>query len=159
MTMMTPSDRGWEETLRATSVGVLEDLCFVCPDPAPDPTPASASALTVEVAFEGPMAGKVSLRFLDLPREDIAAAMLGDVDGGLSEAETRDALGEVANVICGQLLPRIAGADAVFDLRPPFFREKEGLGRADAFVALAALGGRIEVALSLTTGAIAGAAS
>ncbi len=140
------------DALMTTSVGVLEDLCFVCPDPAGDSAPQSMKTLTVEVAFEGPVQGSLTLRFLDVPREEIAAAMLGEVSGELSESDTRDALGEVANVICGQLLPRIAGDRAVFDLGAPSFAESARRDGADASIALAALGGRIEVALHVAKG-------
>jgi hypothetical protein len=44
--------------------------------------------------------------------------MLG-VDEPPATAQQYDALGEIANVICGNLLPRIAGPQAVFQLSPP----------------------------------------
>ncbi len=152
--MKRVNDVRLEEALRATSVSVLEDLCFVCPDPADDPSPSRTSALTVEVTFRGPAKGALALRFLDLPREEIARAMLGEEDSALSEEETRDALGEVANVICGQLLPRVAGDEVVFDLGPPSYSDVAAPGEPEAFVAFAALGGRIEVALRVTSGAL-----
>lgn len=143
------------EELLATSVGVLEDLCFVCPDPTDGSTPKAGDGITVQVGFRGPAKGRLALRFVGVPQQDIAAAMLGDDDTVLSTAETRDAIGEVANVICGQLLPRIAGDTAVFDLDPPCFPETDGKD-FDGFVALAALGGRIEIAFRVDQGTIAG---
>ena len=147
------------DALAETSVGVLEDLCFVCPDPTDDGEPSSRVALTVEVSFAGPVAGKLALRFLDVPREEIAAAMLGESADEVSESDLRDAMGEVANVICGQLLPRIGGSQAVFDLGPPTFFEGQTPAPADAFVALAALGGRVEVSLFVSSGSFLGAAA
>lgn len=146
------------DALTTTCVGVLEDLCFVCPDPTEDGRPSPRDALSVEVAFRGPVGGKVALRFLDVPREEIASAMLGESDGVISEADLRDAMGEVANVICGQLLPRIGGAAAVFDLDAPKFIEKTPGAASDAFVALSALGGRVEVSLFVSAGSFAGQA-
>jgi len=143
------------DALVATSVGVLEDLCFVCPDPAEDAAPSSKDVLTVEVGFSGPVAGKLALCFLDVRRAEIASAMLGEGPEPLSEGDIRDAMGEVANVICGQLLPRIGGKEAVFDLGAPTFVERGAQAKTDAFVALAALGGRIEVSLCVTKGSFA----
>ncbi len=48
----------------------------------------------------------------------LAANMLGQ-DEAPSERLQRDARGEVANVICGNVLPMIAGADGAFDLDAP----------------------------------------
>ena len=53
--------------------------------------------------------------------DDVARAfaenMLGVSDADL--AMVRDALGEVANVVCGNLLPDLAGREAVFHLSAP----------------------------------------
>jgi CheY-specific phosphatase CheX len=48
----------------------------------------------------------------------LAANMLGQANAP-PEEQQHDALGEVANVVCGNLLPRIAGAKEVFQLGPP----------------------------------------
>jgi CheY-specific phosphatase CheX len=49
---------------------------------------------------------------------DLAANMLGTEDDPTDEV-VLDALGEVTNVICGNVLPSLSGANAVFDLSAP----------------------------------------
>lgn len=48
----------------------------------------------------------------------IAANMLGEEEP-VAEELMADALGEIANVICGNALPAIAGKKEVFRLQPP----------------------------------------
>ena len=52
----------------------------------------------------------------------IAANMLG-VDETPSESQQDDALGEIINVICGNMLPNISSPEAVFDVGIPQFLE------------------------------------
>jgi CheY-specific phosphatase CheX len=137
-----------DELLQA-SVQVLEELCFVCPDPAPAKTEAEESATRVTIDFRGPSPGRFELRLLEVPIGELAAAMLGEEDGELTDAEKRDAVGEVANVICGNLLPRLAGTDAVYDLGPPTFGAPPRAEDPDGIIALSAMGGRIEVSVHL----------
>jgi len=63
----------------------------------------------------------------------------------------RDALGEVANVVCGNLLPEIAGRDAVFRLDAPRAFDGAGCGHGTpaAALSLGVDGGRAELALHL----------
>ena len=72
----------------------------------------------------------------------IAANMLGEEDAP-SKTLQYDALGEIANVICGNMLPGIAGSNDVFHVSAPKMAESIdlppvaevqvglGLGRAD----------------------------
>ena len=55
----------------------------------------------------------------------LAANMLG-VDEAPGSAEQADALGELANVLCGNLLPAIAGEQHVFILEAPGPGRDEG---------------------------------
>ncbi|MCZ6874245.1 MAG: chemotaxis protein CheX, partial [bacterium] len=48
----------------------------------------------------------------------LAANMLGE-DKPPSEDQQHDALCEVANVVCGNVLPRIGGSQEIFNLNPP----------------------------------------
>ena len=51
---------------------------------------------------------------------ELAANMLGlDDDESPSEEQQKDALRESLNVICGNLLPRVGGKEAVFDIQAP----------------------------------------
>lgn len=52
--------------------------------------------------------------------QELAANMLGlDDEEGITEDQRFDALKETMNVICGNLLPAIAGDEVVFDIDMP----------------------------------------
>jgi CheY-specific phosphatase CheX len=70
------------------------------------------------VDFDGPFRGRLVLRVTGGVLPSIAASMLGQ-DEPPSGPLQRDALGEVANVICGALLPALGGPSAVFALARP----------------------------------------
>ena len=72
---------------------------------------------TVSVGYRGTWQGRVVIRIYGEVLPALTANMLGE-EGMPGVQLQRDALGEVANVICGNLLPAIAGTE-VFDLEPP----------------------------------------
>jgi len=80
--------------------------------------------VTAVAGFNGPFSGcmGISLAFNLLP--ELASNMLGTEDGETSEQEQMDAFREVTNIICGNLLPKIAGLEKVFDIDAPVILEK-----------------------------------
>ncbi len=96
----------------------------------------------VSVEFEGPFSGKLLVRVCGGLLPIIAANMLGE-ENVQSKNLQYDALGEIVNVICGNMLPGIAGSKDVFHVSPPKMAESMdlppvaevqvglGLGRAD----------------------------
>jgi hypothetical protein len=96
----------------------------------------------VSVEFEGPFSGKLLVKLCGGLLPLIAANMLGEEDVP-SKSLQYDALGEIANVICGNMLPGIAGSKDIFRVRAPKMDESVdlppvaevqvglGLGRAD----------------------------
>jgi hypothetical protein len=96
----------------------------------PEPPDATDSVEAVAgVPFWGPVSGRLEVVAAGGLLPALAANMLGE-DAPPSRETQRDALGEVANVICGNALPAIAGAAAVFRLGPP--QVIDGAPRADA---------------------------
>jgi hypothetical protein len=96
------------ETMTFTSVISVDDL-----EPGPEPRLASG------VSFEGPCAGRV---VLEVPRHivpELAGNMLGEDQSEVSDQQQRDALGELANIICGNLVQELGGPDPVFRLGSP----------------------------------------
>jgi CheY-specific phosphatase CheX len=73
---------------------------------------------TVSVDFNGPFSGKLLVRVCGGLLPIIATNMLGEEDV-LSKSLQYDALGEIANVICGNMLPEIAGSDQIFHVSAP----------------------------------------
>jgi CheY-specific phosphatase CheX len=117
---------------------------------------AQAVDVGVAVDFEGPVTGTLELRVSALVLPGLAINMLGEFETPSDEVQ-RDALGEVANVITGNVLPRLAGAKAVFRLHPP-----RAIGPASGpATAVADVGldeGRAELRLLITEGAAVAAA-
>ena len=101
------------------SLQVFEDLGFLLPSTILNEEQKRATLdAGVTVEFSGPANGMVLLAVSGQVLSALAANMLGE-DLPPPELQQQDALREVANVICGNLLPHIGGPDAVFDIRPP----------------------------------------
>lgn len=108
-----------EQCLSRTTAETFEHLALILADEELSSEQASAPLdVTVSVDFRGPRAGRLVLQASARILPGIAANMLGG-DQARSAVLQRDALGELANVICGNVLPRLAGADAVFRLSAP----------------------------------------
>jgi CheY-specific phosphatase CheX len=108
----------------------------------------------VSVDFHGPMRGRLVLRISSLLMPAIASNMVGDEESHVAALQ-RDALGEVCNVICGNLLPAIAGADAVFLLDAPAWRDDSDDSTAQAPICRVMMGveeGRAETSLVVFAG-------
>ncbi|NTV53823.1 MAG: chemotaxis protein CheX [Candidatus Firestonebacteria bacterium] len=99
---------------------ILETLAFLSTRPVEEVTAVRSERAAVGVEYAGPTSG---ILLLDLPVDvlpELAANMLG-VDPGEEggEKQRQDALGELGNVLCGNLLGRINGAEPVFNLKAP----------------------------------------
>lgn len=73
------------------------------------------------VEFSGPFGGEMHIAITENMLRPLAANMLGiDVDEELPEGvQLEDALKELLNVTCGNLLPLIGGDQAVFHIEAP----------------------------------------
>ena len=109
-------------------------------------SPDGAFDHAMRVRFHGGAEGFLEVRASRGLMITAAANMLGD-DNLVSHEMGVDALGEVANVICGNVLPQIAGTEGVFRLDAPAACDARASVRADARCALSLDGGRVEVLL------------
>lgn len=108
-----------EQYLSQTLAATFEELALICPDlKLSDKQSESQVDVAMSVAFNGPLNGRLVLKASSQVLPSIAENMLGTdtIDG---QSVERDALGELANVMCGNLLPLIGGAQAVFVLSAP----------------------------------------
>ena len=108
--------------LLTVATSTFESLALLCAE-AP-PTAAQAEApLThaARVAFTGPRAGTLDVAVSEDVAVALAANMLGLRPDAVRADERlrRDAVGELANVVCGNVLPLVAGREAVFHLGAP----------------------------------------
>ena len=106
----------------------LEQLAFIFSFPDDlDPEAIWTGASTAcRVTFSGPTQGEVLLVISSAALPELTANMLGlDDDETPPEDQQQDALCEALNVICGNLLPRIGGVEAVFDIQAPAIIDAE----------------------------------
>lgn len=106
-----------DAVLRATAATVLEELTFLLADPddgasrAHEADEDEPACLTSVVCFTGPRTGRLELVVPEALATEMACNMLGD--DAATAAQQRDATGEIANIICGNVLPalgHVAGA-------------------------------------------------
>lgn len=141
-----------EQYLSQTTAETFENLALIFADETLSSQQANAPLdVTVSVEFRGPQTGRLVLQASACVLPTIAANMLGGNESR-SAALQRDALGELANVICGNILPRVAGPGAVFRLAAPRVHDIDlpSSRDGDAPDARAALGvddGRVVAAL------------
>lgn len=117
------------QILTSVSAETLEKLAFVFAfaDEPPSLTGndnvhilADPNNYLVRVVFRGPFSGSLAMDITPEDLKEVAANMLGlDLGDPISDADQQDALKEVANVVCGNLLPVLAGKEAVFDIESP----------------------------------------
>jgi hypothetical protein len=113
---ISPDSATW--LLRLTAAETFENLALVPVDLEPTPHQLLADAeATAEVSFDGPVRGRLSLTVCGSVLATVAESMLAVSD--VSASLQGDALGEVANVMCGNLIPRLAGRPAPARLAPP----------------------------------------
>jgi hypothetical protein len=108
------------DTLRIAAVNTFEQLVFLLPDTPPDEEQCSRKVAAIaSIIFTGPASGILQVRACEglLPR--LTSNMLGD--DAADSALQLDALGEIANVICGQIFPSIDPV-AAFEQLPPTVR-------------------------------------
>jgi CheY-specific phosphatase CheX len=146
-----------DPSLRRATASTFEELAFLCLEPECTEEQAAAPLdAAVAVTFHGPVHGRLTVRASSSLLPAIAANMLGE-EAGRQVPLQRDALGEVANVVCGNALPLIAGVDAVFRLDAPQWVADDPVARAgDVPASIVTFGveeGRVEVALYVFEGA------
>lgn len=76
------------------------------------------------VNFDGPMKGRLSLKIYGDILPFITTEILGEDDAPPRSIQ-QDALGELINVVCGNLLPNMCDSSEVFKIEPPQFLEQD----------------------------------
>lgn len=132
-----------EAALAAVMVETLEKLAFLFATPADEAgmedRDGGGPMQAVRVAFTGPFRGEVELGLSPPVLDELTANMLGSEEGDPPSTEERhDALKELANVVCGNLLPVIGGSEAEFSIAAPRIADTTGGGEAEGLAVLAA---------------------
>ncbi len=109
------------KTLSKLGVDSLEKLAFMFPFPeSPPPNLELENSIAARVAFTGPYPGTLTMILSDDVLRELAVNMLGvDDDEEVSRDQLNDAIGEAVNIICGNVMPLIAGEKAIFNIQAP----------------------------------------
>jgi len=104
--------------LHRAALLTFEQLGFMSPEDPHDGSQDNPLELSAQVRFQGPFSGELHLHAFGKITGELTANMLGTIEPP-SIRQRCDAFAEAANVVCGNMLPGIAGTDAVFDLEAP----------------------------------------
>ncbi len=98
-------------------------------------------AVAAGVSFSGQFKGRLVMVVSADMLPELAGNMLGMDDVNDSTAEQQhDALKELINVVCGNLLPKIAGKEIVFNVDAPrIISDPAAIGRSESPAAVARL--------------------
>lgn len=110
-----------ETELRQAAASTFEDLGFMFPSDEMEDGQANLEFEAAScVEFKGPFKGRLVVSISGKMMEDLASNMLGQ-DEPPTVQQRFDALGEMTNIICGNVLPKIAGYKEVFNIDAPQF--------------------------------------
>lgn len=137
-----------ETALARAAVMTFEEMGFLLPTGELSLEQQNAQVdAAVSIQFKGPLAGSFVVRVCGGLAPVIAANMLGEDDAPPAELQL-DALREIANVICGNALPLIAGKQEVFQLEAPAVIYPAGPDSApDLSTALSAAAAKVQIGL------------
>ena len=112
----------YSQTLEQVAETTFESLAFMFSVADDEPGEEREEAVVAaSLEFFGPCSGCFVVVVSENLLRALAANMLGiDEDEATNELQ-QDALKELANVICGNVLPAIAGERALFNVHPPHF--------------------------------------
>lgn len=142
-------------TLYSATASTFEELALLCPSPdVGREQRLERIAGGASVNFDGPIRGALVLAVTGDILTAAATNMLAR-DEAPAAGLQHDAVCELANVICGSLLPQVAGRRAIFRLAPPSWHHEGGavaaamttLGSPIAEILMGLDEGRVEVSL------------
>jgi CheY-specific phosphatase CheX len=108
-----------KETIYQVAEDVLEKLAFLFSFREEEREPMDyESAVVASVSFTGQFEGRLLMAVSAEVLPELAANMLG-IEEETSREEQQDALKELINVICGNLLPELAGRKKLFNVNAP----------------------------------------
>jgi CheY-specific phosphatase CheX len=116
--------------LYPTAAATFEELALLLPSAVlTEEQEALPLVAAASVRFFGPRSGRLELRTSAGVMQAISANMLG-LDAAAAVPLQRDALGELGNVLCGNLVAAMTNGIGVFHLHPP--RAMDGHELTDA---------------------------
>ena len=111
-----------EQAVVDAAVHVFETAAFMSIFPATggaEGCDLTAPDVAARMGFRGPSTGTLTLRVASTLLPMLAENMLGESEGDDALEKGQDALRELLNMICGNVLTAWQGEELVFDLSPP----------------------------------------
>jgi len=117
------------EILFHVSAQTLElfTMLFLVPEDEA-PVCGACSMKSASVDFTGDFSGTLFISVEDAVLTEIASNMLGLPDEPPTAVQKSDSLKEIANVICGNFLPAVAGSLPVFHIGAPAITQEPASG-------------------------------
>jgi len=110
-----------QTALYRATVSTFESMGFLLPTKELDENQLKAAAeAIVYINFHGPVSGRLYLRTFGDLLPILTANMMGLMEAPGSSLQ-QDALGELANVICGHMVSQLADPAAAYQLDSPTF--------------------------------------
>ena len=110
--------------LHHAALKTVSVLCMLLPEEEECELNADAQTTSVEIGFDGPCSGRLEVSAIGDTLDEAAETMCA-ADDEISDELRWDVLGEIANVVCGNLLPSVFGARSVFDVCAPVRLESD----------------------------------
>ncbi len=113
-------NKPFDEDIFRVAAETVEVLALMFLIPEEDSHEESGPTIAANVDFMGPSAGSLAVSISQDLLPELAANMLGEEQASKCSTEQQhDALKELTNVICGNLLPILGGERAIFNVGTP----------------------------------------
>jgi CheY-specific phosphatase CheX len=138
-----------KEALKEASVSTFEDVCFMYTEPELKEAQKKLKwEAAAEVKYRGNFKGKLIIETYGNLLSVMAANILGNEP--VSSRQKNDALGEIANIICGNVVPYLGSRQHGCKIESPRALKKEDLTKEErgnplASVSLNFQNGRTEI--------------
>ncbi len=132
-------------TLERLVIDALERTAFLLADPCEDPESLAPAEIHACIEFCGPELGGVGLGSTRAFARNLAASLLGVEPSDVSDAQTNEALRELANIVGGSVISALGGENCAFSLGLPHIGKPDLSGTTTTCV-LDAEGERLEIA-------------
>lgn len=108
-----------KEILTTVTIKTLKHLAFIFLSPEEENRGSMSESMAVCISFSGPISGRLVLKMSPVVGLELTANMLGIDEDIVTSEQQYDAMKETINVICGNILPAIAGNQTIFHIDVP----------------------------------------
>lgn len=119
------------QALFDSAAEVLETMFFTSLSEDAVSSPLGEDSMSAILSFRGSPSGRFGIRVSPLTARRIAASFLAQEEEELTETQTGEVIGELANMLCGSVLSRLE-KDSRFELSHPEIATSAGPSEAGA---------------------------